>query len=244
MSTAAIEFDTVRFGYRPGQTVLDVPALRVDRGERVFLFGPSGSGKTTLLGLVTGVLTAREGRVGVLGQDLTPLSGARRDALRAAHLGYIFQMFNLIPYLSVLDNITLPCRISTERRARLGGRSMNDAARELANHLGIAAHINDPVTQLSVGQQQRVAACRALIGAPELIVADEPTSALDADRRSDFIELLFRSCEDVGATLLFVSHDRGLEPMFSRALSLPEINRVAEAPAGQTPAGEAPAVEA
>jgi putative ABC transport system ATP-binding protein len=244
LSTAAIEFDTVRFGYRPGQTVLDVPALRVDRGERVFLFGPSGSGKTTLLGLVTGVLTAREGRVGVLGQDLTPLSGARRDALRAAHLGYIFQMFNLIPYLSVLDNITLPCRISTERRARLGGRSMNDAARELANHLGIAAHINDPVTQLSVGQQQRVAACRALIGAPELIVADEPTSALDADRRSDFIELLFRSCEDVGATLLFVSHDRGLEPMFSRALSLPEINRVAEAPAGQTPAGEAPAVEA
>lgn len=233
MSTAAIEFDAVRFGYRPGQTVLDVPALRVDRGERVFLFGPSGSGKTTLLGLVTGVLTAREGRVGVLGQDLTPLSGARRDALRAAHLGYIFQMFNLIPYLSVLDNITLPCRISTERRARLGGRSMNDAARELANHLGIAAHINDPVTQLSVGQQQRVAACRALIGAPELIVADEPTSALDADRRSDFIELLFRSCEDVGATLLFVSHDRGLEPMFSRALSLPEINRVAAAPAGE-----------
>jgi putative ABC transport system ATP-binding protein len=233
LSTAAIEFDAVRFGYRPGQTVLDVPALRVDRGERVFLFGPSGSGKTTLLGLVTGVLTAREGRVGVLGQDLTPLSGARRDALRAAHLGYIFQMFNLIPYLSVLDNITLPCRISTERRARLGGRSMNDAARELANHLGIAAHINDPVTQLSVGQQQRVAACRALIGAPELIVADEPTSALDADRRSDFIELLFRSCEDVGATLLFVSHDRGLEPMFSRALSLPEINRVAAAPAGE-----------
>lgn len=236
MSTAAIEFDTVRFGYRPGQTVLDVPALRVDRGERVFLFGPSGSGKTTLLGLVTGVLTAREGRVGVLGQDLTPLSGARRDALRAAHLGYIFQMFNLIPYLSVLDNITLPCRISTERRARLGGRSMNDAARELANHLGIAAHINDPVTQLSVGQQQRVAACRALIGAPELIVADEPTSALDADRRSDFIELLFRSCEDVGATLLFVSHDRGLEPMFSRALSLPEINRATETPATETPA--------
>jgi len=233
LSTAAIEFDTVRFGYRPGQTVLDVPALRVDRGERVFLFGPSGSGKTTLLGLVTGVLMAREGRVGVLGQDLTPLSGARRDALRAAHLGYIFQMFNLIPYLSVLDNITLPCRISTERRARLGGRSMNDAARELANHLGIAAHINDPVTQLSVGQQQRVAACRALIGAPDLIVADEPTSALDADRRSDFIELLFRSCEDVGATLLFVSHDRGLEPMFSRALSLPEINRAAETPAGE-----------
>lgn len=233
MSTAAIEFEAVCFGYRPGQTVLDVPALRVDRGERVFLFGPSGSGKTTLLGLVTGVLSAREGRVGVLGHDLTPLSGARRDALRAAHLGYIFQMFNLIPYLSVLDNITLPCRISTERRARLGGQSMNDAARELANHLGIAAHINDPVTQLSVGQQQRVAACRALIGAPELIVADEPTSALDADRRSDFIELLFRSCENVGATLLFVSHDRGLEPMFSRALSLPEINRVAAAPAGE-----------
>lgn len=226
MSTAAVELRQVRFGYKPGQTVLDVPALRIERGERVFLFGPSGSGKTTLLGLVAGVLTAREGEVAILGNDLTPLSGARRDALRAAHLGYIFQMFNLIPYLSVLDNIILPCRISSQRRARLGGRSMHDAARELAGHLGIAGHINDPVTQLSVGQQQRVAACRALIGAPELIVADEPTSALDADRRSDFIELLFSSCEDVGATLLFVSHDRGLEPMFSRTVALPEINRM------------------
>lgn len=223
----AVRLRDVRFGYRPGQTVLHIPELRIGRGERVFLHGPSGSGKTTLLGLLAGVLTAREGEVRILDRDLTTLSGAGRDAFRAAHLGYIFQMFNLIPYLSVLDNITLPCRMNRERRARLGGRSLEAAARELTEHLGIGGHLMDRVTNLSVGQQQRVAACRALMGAPELIVADEPTSALDADRRTDFLELLFASCEEQGATLLFVSHDQSLMPLFGRGLSLTELNRAA-----------------
>lgn len=224
----AIELEGLRFGYRAGQTVLDIERLSVSQGERVFVFGPSGSGKTTLLGLLAGVLQAREGRVHVLGNDLSRLSGARRDALRAAHLGYIFQMFNLIPYLSVLDNIVLPCRMSADRRARLEGRPMDEVALELAEHLGIGAQVHAPVTELSVGQQQRVAACRALIGAPELIIADEPTSALDADRRRDFIELLFERCGDAGSTLLFVSHDRGLESSFERSIALPDVNRAAE----------------
>ncbi|MCU0646994.1 MAG: ABC transporter ATP-binding protein [Gemmatimonadaceae bacterium] len=223
----AIRLADVRFGYRPGQQVLDIPALEIARGARVFLYGPSGSGKTTLLGLIAGVLAGGTGRVEVLGTDLARLGGSARDAFRAQHLGYIFQMFNLIPYLSVRDNILLPTRLDAQRAARLRGQSPAQAATELAEGLDILSLLDQPVTELSVGQQQRVAAARALIGYPELVVADEPTSALDADRREAFLRLLFASCERVGATLVFVSHDQALAPLFSQRVSLPDINRAA-----------------
>lgn len=221
----AIALRDVRFGYRGGSPVLDIPSLEVERGARTFLFGPSGSGKTTLLGILAGVLVADSGSVEVLEHELTELSGSRRDAFRAAHIGYVFQMFNLIPYLSVLENITLPCRMNAKRRARLGTADANEAAATLASRLGIEHTLTEPVTELSVGQQQRVAACRALIGAPELIVADEPTSSLDFDRREDFLKLLFEECERAEATLVFVSHDRTLQPLFNHLVSLPEANR-------------------
>ena len=221
----AIDIHRLRFRYRGGPWVLDIPELTLERGTRAFLFGPSGSGKTTLLGVLAGVLEAEEGEVGVLGRDLASLSGARRDAFRAEHIGYVFQMFNLIPYLSVLDNIALPARMNAGRRARLDGAGVRETAALLADHLQIGDLLRKPVTELSVGQQQRVAACRALIGAPELIIADEPTSSLDFDRREAFLELLFQECERAGATLVFVSHDRTLEGMFSRTLSLPDINK-------------------
>ncbi len=221
---AAVEIADLRFAYRTGPTVLDIPAMRVSRGERVFLYGPSGSGKTTLLGVLAGVLEPREGTVRVLGEDLGRLTSSRRDAFRAQHIGYIFQLFNLIPYLSVVDNITLPCRLDAGRRARVAG-DLDAAAIALTARLEIDELIRSPVTDLSVGQQQRVAAARALLGAPELVVADEPTSALDADRRQRFLELLFQSCADAGTTLIFVSHDRSLEPLFDRAISLPDVNR-------------------
>ena len=163
----------------------------------------------------------------MLGEDLGSLSGPQRDAFRAVHIGYVFQMFNLIPYLSVLDNIALPARMNAARRARLDGAGVKETAALLADHLQIGDLLKKPVTELSVGQQQRVAACRALIGAPELIVADEPTSSLDFDRREAFLELLFQECERAGATLVFVSHDRTLEGMFSRTISLPDVNRAA-----------------
>jgi putative ABC transport system ATP-binding protein len=223
----AVSLEDVRFSYGRGATVLHVPELRIERGEKVFIYGASGSGKTTLLGLVAGVLRADAGAVRVLDTDLTTLSSRRRDALRAAHIGYIFQLFNLIPYLSVAENIMLPCRVSRARRARLGGEQPEDAARRLAAGLAIEALLHEDVTKLSVGQQQRVAAARALIGAPELVIADEPTSALDSDRRESFLELLFERCADAGATLLFVSHDRQLQHMFDRALSLGDLNLVA-----------------
>ena len=227
MGVPAVLLEDTTFAYGAGPTVLSVAQLRIERGERVFIFGPSGSGKTTLLGLLAGVLRSDSGMVRVLGTDLGSLSSGRRDAMRAAHIGYIFQMFNLIPYLSVLENIVLPCRLSAARRARLGDVSPDAAARTLADALQIGALLHVGVTKLSVGQQQRVAAARALIGSPELIVADEPTSALDSDRREQFLELLFERCAAADATLVFVSHDRHLEHMFDRAVSLEDLNTAA-----------------
>jgi putative ABC transport system ATP-binding protein len=224
---AAVRIRDLKYGYGDGPDLLRIHELTVARAERVFLHGPSGSGKSTLLGLVAGVLKPRSGLVEVLGHDLGRLGASKRDALRGARLGYVFQMFNLIPYLSVVDNITLPCLLSRERRRRLGKPTPDEAARALAEQLGIAELLGQDVTRLSIGQQQRVAAARALIGSPELVVADEPTSALDADRRQSFLDLLFRCCQAAGAALLFVSHDRSLAGRFDRALSLSELNQIA-----------------
>jgi putative ABC transport system ATP-binding protein len=221
----AVDLQDVRFAYRAGQDVVAIEALRIPRGETVFLHGPSGSGKTTLLGLLAGVLRASSGAVRILGTDLTRLSSGERDAFRAQHLGYVFQQFNLIPYLSVRENILLPVRLDAGRRARLTGADPVRAAESLAAELDIAGALSQPVTELSVGQQQRVAVARALIASPEVVICDEPTSALDADRRERFLQLLFASCAKAGATLVFVSHDLSLQPLFSRAVSLPTINR-------------------
>lgn len=221
----AVDIESLRFAYRASKPVLDIAALKVGRGERVFLHGPSGCGKTTLLGILAGVLRAGAGSVKILGQDMARLTGAKRDALRGAHIGYIFQMFNLIPYLNVLENIQLPCRVSAERARRLNGASLDGEAHALAERLGIGAIVHDNVVDLSVGQQQRVAAARALLGAPELIIADEPTSSLDEDHRESFLELLFEQCQAIGSTLIFVSHDRRMMTRFDRSLSLREINR-------------------
>ncbi|MCU0933044.1 MAG: ABC transporter ATP-binding protein [Thiobacillaceae bacterium] len=212
----------------PGQaeSCLDIPALCLEAGEQVFLHGASGSGKSTLLNLVAGVLAPTRGRVEVLGRRLDALSAADRDRFRVDHVGLIFQQFNLIPYLSVLDNVLLPCRFSRRRRERAG--DARAAAATLLRHLDLAEALwRRPATRLSVGQQQRVAAARALIGRPELLIADEPTSALDAARQEAFLELLRRECADSGAALLFVSHDHRLQQGFPRRLAMAELNRVA-----------------
>jgi putative ABC transport system ATP-binding protein len=205
---------------------LDIPAFTLAAGERLFLHGPSGSGKSTLLSLIGGVILPEAGTVSVLGADLPALSGRARDRHRADHIGFIFQQFNLIPYLSAADNITLPCRFSPERAQRAG--PIEPAIARLAGHLDLPQDLlAQPAGQLSVGQQQRVAAARALIGRPTLVIADEPTSALDADRQAAFLRLLLEECADAGAALLFVSHDMRLAENFDRVESLGEINRVA-----------------
>ncbi len=220
----AVDIRDLRFAYRAGREVLRIDTLAIPRESRVFLHGPSGSGKTTLLGVIAGVLIPTAGRVRVLGEEPAALPPSRRDAFRGVHLGYLFQLFNLIPWLSVTENIALPCRLHPERAARLGDTSIDDAAQQLARDLGLGDMLDTPVTELSVGQQQRVAAARALIGSPELVIADEPTSALDADRRDQFIELLFAQCARANATLLFVSHDLALGNRFDQVLSLPDLN--------------------
>jgi putative ABC transport system ATP-binding protein len=227
---SVVELSAVRFAWSPAAPlVIDIERLALARGERLFLRGPSGSGKSTLLSLLAGVVIARAGTVRVLGRDLGTLGAAERDRFRADHIGFIFQMFNLIPYLSVIENVCLPCGFSRRRRtgAERNGNSVRQEALRLLQHLDMGEPdvLRGPVTELSVGQQQRVAAARALIGAPELVIADEPTSALDADRRMAFLELLFRECARERSALIFVSHDPALAPRFDRTVQFAEINR-------------------
>ncbi len=184
-----------------------------------------------MLSLIGAVLSEFKGKISVLGQDMARLSARSKDRFRADNIGFIFQMFNLIPYLSMVENVILPCHFSAKRRqAALDGvDSLDEQARRLLDHLGLRQHEleSDKVMEFSVGQQQRVAAARALIGKPELVIADEPTSSLDADTRKKFIELLFEECSAAGSTLVFVSHDSSLGSLFNRRIVLNEINRAA-----------------
>ncbi len=231
MTAALIDIEGLRFAWTGGPPVLDIARFRLEPGERLFLRGPSGSGKSTLLGLIAGVLAPQAGRIHVLGQDLAALSPAARDRLRADRLGVIFQMFNLVPYLSVTGNVLLPLQFSPARRRALGGEAETEARRLLAR-LGLEDEtlLRRRVSDLSVGQQQRVAAARALIGGPSIVIADEPTSALDADARDRFITLLSEETARTGAGLLFVSHDASLARLFDTSVDLGAINR-AGAPA-------------
>lgn len=203
---------------------LSLPSFALARGEHLFVSGPSGSGKTTLLSLLAGVVAPNRGTIRVAGTDLTALAPARRDRFRADHLGIIFQQLNLLPYLSVLDNVLLPCRFSARRKARANEQSGGaaGAAGMLLERLDMPASLwRRPAAQLSVGQQQRVAAARALLGRPALILADEPTSALDAARQAAFMALLQRECRASGAGLVMVSHDDRLASGFDRRFTMP-----------------------
>jgi putative ABC transport system ATP-binding protein len=203
---------------------LDIPALQLQAGEQLFLRGASGSGKSTLLALLAGVLAPTAGSLRVLGQDLGRLSGAARDRLRADQIGVVFQQFNLLPYLSVRDNVTLALRFSARRRAQ----AATGEAERLLGAMGLPAALwSRTAAQLSVGQQQRVAAARALIGRPALLLADEPTSALDEDSRDAFMALLQQCCAEAGSALVFVSHDARLAARFARVADLSRLNRSA-----------------
>ena len=228
MDIVAIE--DLSFGWQPARPVLAIPEFRVAQGERVFLAGPSGSGKSSLLAVIAGIAAAQSGRLEIMGQDMSALSSAGRDAFRADHLGVIFQLFNLVPYLSPIENVLLACRFSPARRKRASADvSLQAEAERLLNALGLSGDsLKRASTELSVGQQQRVAAARALIGSPALIIADEPTSALDADSRDSFIGLLQAECARAGSALLFVSHDRELGQYFDRQLDLAELNGARE----------------
>lgn len=231
-ANTVIDLNKVVFSWKPElEPVLCIPTFSVARGEKVFLKGRSGSGKTTLLSLIAAVLQPDAGDVTVDGQALATLRGGLRDRFRADTIGLVFQQFNLLPYLSVSENVQLSCRFSAYRKARAlsDGSSLNEETHRLLSAMKlIPGEVRDRrVSELSVGQQQRVAVARALIGKPPLIIADEPTSSLDADARQAFIELLFSEVAAANSTLLFVSHDGSLASNFDRHIDLSEINTAA-----------------
>ncbi len=226
MDGAVVALSRVRFRW-PGQPadIVGIDELRLRAGEHLFVRGASGSGKTTLLNLLAGIHVPDSGTVELLGTDLASMSAGRRDRFRADHLGVVFQQFNLLPYLTTLDNVTLSCAFSKRKAARASARAegadVATAARRLLHSLNLRDEFHRaPVAELSVGQQQRVAVARALIGGPEILIADEPTSSLDADNRDRFLSLLFREVEAQGSTLIFVSHDPQLARGFTRSIEL------------------------
>jgi putative ABC transport system ATP-binding protein len=224
----AIAISDLKFFWKGTSTAtIEIKELSIQKAEKIFIRGPSGSGKTTFLGLIGGVLTPQSGLILVEQQELTQLGPAQRDQWRADHIGFIFQMFNLLPYLNLYDNVLLPSLFSKLRKQRAIERS-GSVIKEVERLL-IALKLNPElrhrsVAQLSVGQQQRVAVARALFGSPELIIADEPTSALDAEHREDFLQLLFAEARQSKATLIYVSHDPQISHLFDRELNLLKLN--------------------
>ena len=222
-----VDLSNVRFHYpgRQNQPVLNIPSWSLPEGEKVFVHGPSGGGKSTLLNLLSGLLAASEGRITVLGQRLDQMTSRQRDRFRANHIGYVFQQFNLIPYLNAIDNIQLASQFSRLEKTALLLKDIQ----ELLSVLNLTE--NDwriPARYLSMGQQQRVAIARALINKPELLIADEPTSSLDQSNRDAFMAMLMSIVASNSITLLLVSHDLSLSSFFNRVEVLSDINRVQE----------------
>ncbi len=216
-----IELSDVLFRYREGEFELRIPRLQLARGEQVGLIGPSGSGKTTLLHLVAGIERPERGRVAVDGTVMSELSDASTRAFRIRKLGLVFQQFALLEHLSVLDNVLLPYRITPALRL---GATARGRARSLIERVGLAASSDRLVTQLSQGERQRVAVCRALVTQPSLLLADEPTGNLDPANKFRVIDLLRDYAKEHDATLLTVTHDRDLLGRFPRVIDFKSMH--------------------
>lgn len=231
----AINIQDMRYAYGKKQHdyAMQIDSWQVARGEKLFLHGPSGSGKTTLLHLISGIIQPSHGSIELLEQDFSTLSGRKRDRFRAKHIGVVFQKLNLIPYLSVMENILLAQHFAQSAFINSRNSAQPDIkqhAEDLLTQLNLPVQLlNKSANELSVGQQQRVAIARALINSPEILVADEPTSALDSDARDAFMELLLRCCDSANATLLFISHDRGLMPHFHKQVDIRSLNQLSAA---------------
>ncbi|MEW5009272.1 MAG: ABC transporter ATP-binding protein [Cycloclasticus sp.] len=225
MTKPVIQLSNIRFRYsEQDQDVLDIADLQVYQGEHLFIQGASGRGKTTLLNIITGINPPYTGQVQVLDTPLQTLSSIQSDQFRVDHLGIIFQQFNLLPYLSLLENVQLPCWFSSKRRTQ--AVDVEQSSTDLLTQLRIPERLfNKPASALSVGQQQRVAVARALIGKPAIIIADEPTSALDTDNRKRFLDLLFSQADKQNSTVVFVSHDQYIAQHFSRVIDISDINQ-------------------
>lgn len=228
-SAPAVAIRDLQFAW-PGQIGFSVAidAFSIAPGERVLLTAPSGAGKSTLIALIAGILVPQKGGIFLDQTDITSLSPSRRDGLRAERIGLIFQSFNLISYLTALDNILLPLSFAPGRLKRAGGwTAAEKTAGAMLEEIGLpfAEIAHKKAANLSIGQQQRVAVLRALIGSPPLIIADEPTSALDSDRQQAFLDMQDDQLDRTGSALLMVSHDPSLVARFDRTVPLAAFAR-------------------
>lgn len=223
MDESIIKIDSVRFYWsKKSNFKIFVPNLEIKKGEKVLLLGESGSGKTTLLSLMCGFLNPLSGNISINGNTINQLSSKTRDEYRADNIGIIFQQFNLLPYANVVDNVLLPLYFSKVRSSNVSNKK--EKVIELFKQLRLPDDIAQfRASSLSMGQQQRVAVARALIGNPSLIIADEPTSSLDADAQKIFLNLMFEQISENNSTLLMVSHDKSLSNQFDRLIDINEI---------------------
>lgn len=222
-STTAIEVTNLQFAYsKKSKPILDIKKWQIPKGEHIFLSGPSGSGKSTLLNLLCGTLTPSKGKISLLEQPFSSLSNRQRDTFRARNIGVVFQQFNLIPYLSVAQNINAAVYFANKGNVK-NSKEVTTATRQMLNRLQLSdSLLHAKADTLSIGQQQRVAIARALINDPQLLIIDEPTSALDTDARDSFMSLL----KDVAAdsTMIFVSHDEAMKSYFEHHCSISQLN--------------------
>jgi putative ABC transport system ATP-binding protein len=221
-TAAAIEIKDLIFRFSSNMDpVLCVPTWRVEPNERIFLQGDSGSGKSTLLGLLAGLRQPTSGDVTVLGTPISTLSGRKRDAFRAKNIGVVFQQFNLIPFLSVLDNILLAAEFAQVSSSAVRARGL-----ELLERVNLDPALSlRKASQLSIGQQQRVAIVRALINSPALLLVDEPTSALDQANKESFLTLLHEVLDDANCAMIFVSHDPSIGELFEQRVAMGALNQ-------------------
>jgi ABC-type lipoprotein export system ATPase subunit len=197
--------------------ILDIPEFNVAAGEQVVLVGRSGCGKTTLLHVIAGISRPTSGRVRIEGWDLALLAEAEVDQFRAERIGYVFQTFNLLPSFTALENVQLGMTFG-----RL--RSDRDRARHLLNRVGLGHRLTHKPTQLSVGEQQRVAVARALANRPQLLLADEPTANVDMGNQQNIIDLLRDTCQEEKVALVLVTHAPEVAEQFQRIEYLEKVN--------------------
>jgi putative ABC transport system ATP-binding protein len=218
-----IDIQALRYGYPRGDFRLSVPMLNIEEGEKVAVIGPSGSGKTTLLNLISGILIPSEGSIRLDGVEVSAMADAERRNFRITRIGFVFQDFELLDYLNVFDNILHPFRITS---ALTLNREVRSRAAELAEQMGIGDKLDRSPEDLSQGEKQRTAICRALLPQPRLILADEATGNLDPENKTRILDLLFETVSDLGATLLAVTHDHELLPHFDRTIDFQEFRQV------------------
>lgn len=216
----ALTLEGIRFSYSAARFVLAIPELTLQPGESVALVGPSGSGKTTLLNLIAGILQPEQGKIELLGEDLTALSQQQWRRQRLGRMGMIFQSFELLDYLDVRDNILLQARLAPGVRV---DAKLEQHARDTAAELGLGDKWRRPITSLSQGERQRVAACRALLLDPPLVLADEPTGNLDPLNKQAVLDCLIELCSREQRMLLTVTHDHSLLPSFDRVLDMDDL---------------------